>query len=173
MSVCRMKSVERGRGARVALAGLALVGPALFGAACAGRSALGWSAASRARTLAGDWVDSAKATPTDTTAWRLGADGSDWTVTVHVRREGLAGAAAVERATRYGYWYLQGALADSVGRGLCFKKRPRDGATCYPFQVDTIVVSGEPRRRLRVSGYAGQRHTRTRVLIERSDGAAR
>ena len=121
-------------------------------------------------TLAGVWVDSTKATPTDTVAWKLDPNGSDWTLEIRVVRDGAMRVRTERSETRYGYWSLQGALADTAGRALCIKVRPRDGATCYAFEFDTLRSppdDGPVRRRMVVLGYQGQQHRRTRVLIER------
>jgi len=124
-----------------------------------------WFAASRAdmHALAGTWKDSATATATDTVAWGLRPDGEDYSI-----RFGPGGIVLKEQ--RYGYWYLQGRLADTTGRALCFKARPRDGATCYPFALDVVPPTPPDtvtRRRIVIAGYKGQQHVRTRVLIER------
>jgi len=121
-------------------------------------------------SLAGVWVDSTRATPTDTVAWKLDPSGSDWTLEIRVLRDSAMRVTTQRSETRYGYWYLQGALADTAGRALCIKVRPRDGATCYAFEFDTLSSArggGPPRRRIVVLGYQGQQHKRTRVLIER------
>ena len=122
------------------------------------------------RALAGVWVDSVKRSPTDTVAWRLDPNGADWTVAIHVVTDSVHGVRTEQRAKRYGYWYLDGAVSDTAGRMICFKKRPRDGGTCYPFTLDTLTATGavgQLRRRLIVDGYAGELHQRTRVLFER------
>ena len=121
------------------------------------------------RSLAGIWIDSARATPSDTVAWRLDANGADWTVTITVHHDSAGRGSTDRHDTRYGYWHLQGILSDTSGRALCFKARPRDGADCYPFVFDTIrdSSSAAPRRRLVVLGYRGQRELRSRILLER------
>lgn len=122
------------------------------------------------RALAGVWMDSVKRSPTDTVAWRLDPNGADWTLEIHVVSDSVRGVRSEQRAKRYGYWYLDGAVSDTAGRMICFKKRPRDGGTCYPFRLDTLPATGtegQPRRRLIVDGYAGEQHQRTRVLFER------
>jgi hypothetical protein len=140
---------------------------ALVAAACA---SIGSTSATNddARGLAGIWVDSAKATPGDTTAWKLDGSGADWTLKIRVVRDGSGRATTEQTQTRYGYWYLQGALGDTTGRALCFKPRPRDGGTCYPFRLDTLGGGGAlARRQIVIAGYRGQQHSRTRVLVER------
>jgi hypothetical protein len=152
----------------------ALAGLMLFSTACTAVSKLA-PRAMDTHSLAGVWVDSTKATPTDTVAWKLDPNGSDWTLEIRVLRDSLMRVTTEQHVTRYGYWYLRGALADTAGRALCIKVRPRDGATCYAFELDTVraargdapVADGAPRRRLVVLGYQGQQHKRTRVLIER------
>ena len=122
------------------------------------------------RSLAGVWVDSVKRSPADTVAWRLDPNGADWTLEIHVVSDSGRGVRIEQRAKRYGYWYLDGAVSDTAGRMICFKKRPRDGGTCYPFRLDTLPATGNEvqlRRRLIVDGYAGEQHQRTRVLFER------
>ena len=122
------------------------------------------------RALAGVWVDSVKRSPTDTVAWRLDPNGADWTLEIHVVSDSGRAVRSEQRAKRYGYWYLDGAVSDTAGRMICFKKRPRDGGTCYPFRLDTLPATGKEvqlRRRLIVDGYAGEQHQRTRVLFER------
>ena len=122
------------------------------------------------RALAGVWVDSVKRSPADTVAWRLDPNGADWTLEIHVVSDSGRGVRIEQRAKRYGYWYLDGAVSDTAGRMICFKKRPRDGGTCYPFRLDTLPATGKEvqlRRRLIVDGYAGEQHQRTRVLFER------
>lgn len=119
--------------------------------------------------LAGIWIDSAKATPTDTVAWVLAPNGEDRTLVVHVRPAITAASAVTRREIRYGFWYLSGALGDTTRQAICVKRRPRDGAACAPFRLDTIpkVGSATARRRLRISGFRGEHHTRDRVLLER------
>lgn len=122
------------------------------------------------RALAGVWVDSVKRSPTDTVAWRLDPNGADWTLEIHVVSDSVRGARSEQQAKRYGYWYLDGTASDPAGRMICFKKRPRDGGTCYPFRLDTLPATGAEglqRRRLMVDGYVGEKHQRTRVLFER------
>ncbi len=162
------RAARPGRRRRVSFGPLAL-GLALLVAACASGSAL-FHQRPDARELAAVWVDADKATPTDTVAWRFDPNGADWTLDIRVVRNSTGRATAEQRVKRYGYWYLQGALADTTRRALCFKARPRDGGTCYPFQLDTFPESapdGIRRRRLVVLGYVGQRHARSRVLLER------
>ena len=67
-------------------------------------------------------------------------------------------------------WHLQGALTDTADRALCFRAKPRDGAACYGFQLDSVGYDervGRVRRRLVVLAYRGLQHTRDRELLER------
>ena len=143
---------------------------ALFGClACAPgmRRLLG---AGRAADLAGTWVDSTKATPSDIVVWRLDPNGSDWNLLVQVVRDSTGRVVTRESVKRYGYWHLQGALTDTADRALCFRAKPRDGAACYRFALDSAAYderSGRVRRRLVVLAYRGAQHTRDRVLLER------
>ncbi|MFI5310425.1 MAG: hypothetical protein ACHQQ3_04265 [Gemmatimonadales bacterium] len=145
------------------------LGPVTFATACAAVTRLVPGGADT-HAFAGVWVDSTKATPTDTVAWKLDPNGNDWTLEIKVVSDNAGHTATERHETRYGYWYLRGAAADSADRALCIKVRPRDGATCYAFQLDTIRSASadtRPRRRLVVLGYQGQQHKRTRVLLER------
>jgi hypothetical protein len=120
----------------------------------------------RPSELTGIWIDVEKTTAADTSAWLLGPGGDD--LTLHFRvRAGSAGESTIERTQkRYGSWYVMGAVGDTAGRALCFQRRPRDGASCRSFRLDTLA--GAPRRRrLTVTGYPGQHHTSERVLVER------
>ena len=65
-----------------ALLGLLLAGVT----SCASSGGL-FSVGPKPHELVGVWIDSAKATPTDTIAWILGADGDDRTLHVHVSRD--------------------------------------------------------------------------------------
>ena len=155
----------RARAARVPF----VVGVTVLAPACVGLSTV-ISPDPHAHDLAGVWIDSAKATPSDTVAWRLDRNGADWTLRITVARDDSNRVTTEQRETRYGYWYVEGSLADTSGRALCFKTRPRDGGTCYPFRLDTLAAGttdSRPRRQLVISGYRGQQHTRTRVLVER------
>ena len=134
-------------------------------AACATNLEL-FHAGPRPSELAGTWIDVEKTTPSDTSAWLLAPDGADRTM--HLKVSTAAGVPPhVARSERlYGAWYLQGSLRDTTGRALCFKRRPRDGASCFAFRLDTLA--GPPsRRRLTVLGYQGAHHVSARVLVER------
>ncbi len=141
----------------------------LLTAACTSIFTLGQSR-SDTRVLAGVWVDSVLATPTDTLAWKLDANGANRTLEIHVIRDSAMRVTTKQREQQHGHWYLRGALADTAGRALCFKARPRDGGICYRFQLDTLAKpldEGHPPRRLLVAGYPGRADARTRVLVER------
>lgn len=113
------------------------------------------------RPLAGDWIDPKHTTAADTSVWRLAPSGAD--LTVHVRPT-VAGAPAT-RIARHGIWFLRGTLGDSVGRALCFNRRPgRNPSWCVPFALDTL---GDGRLRLTIRSYRGTHDTTTRVLEER------
>ncbi len=142
-----------------------MIGAAMlaFAAGCASR-ALHLNSMSRPDALAGEWIDVRHATPGDTSIWVLGADGYDGSA--HVIHQGTTDPARNE--SRYGSWYLHGAMSDGNGRSICFAKRiGRDSATCLPFTLDTVVTPDGPRRRLIVRGYPGQHSTGDRVLIAR------
>ncbi len=120
--------------------------------------------------LAGDWVDLAHATPSDTSVWRLRADGADLTVHVLARpaagaASGAASTAAQTRASRHGIWFLRGALADTAARALCFNSRPgRNPTSCVRFALDTLP---DGTRRLVLRNYRGTHAAATRTLVER------
>lgn len=137
-------------------------------AGCATGSAL-FSAGPRPSEIAGVWVDSSKATPSDTVAWVLAPSGEDRTLEIQVVRDDAMRVTTKRIEKRYGLWFLRGSLADTASRAICFKERPRDGASCVAFQLDTLRsgTGGAPRRRLLVLGFKGHQHTRNRVLYER------
>lgn len=113
--------------------------------------------------LAGVWVDSSKSTPTDTIAWTLAENGEDGTLHISVGWD--HGVASIsETRTHYGNWYVDGTIADSAGRRLCIKRRPRDGPTCSRFRLDSPANSA---RRLAILGYRSAHHVGDRVLFER------
>ena len=118
--------------------------------------------------LVGQWVDSVKTTPTDTSVWILEPGGADLAMRVAQHREQGDSVFRAARPRRYGHWYVSCAWADTTNRALCFVRRlGRDGASCVRFRLDTVVVNGEARQRLFLENYRGQ-HTRiNRVLLER------
>lgn len=117
----------------------------------------------RPHELAGVWVDSSKSTPTDTIAWTLAESGEDGTLHISVARDS-GGARVSQTRTRYGNWYVDGSMADSASRRLCFKRRPRDGPTCNRFRIDSLA--NRPRR-LTILGYHSAHHVGDRTLFER------
>jgi hypothetical protein len=125
----------------------------LMSAGCASNSLL-FHSGPRPAELTGVWIDVEKSSPVDTSAWLLAPNGDD--KTLH-----FVGTKTSEK--RYASWYMAGTLSDTAGRALCFQKRPRDGATCRAFRLDTLAG----RRRLTVLGYPGAHHVSERVLIER------
>ena len=160
----RMSRVAHRRQAHTACCGVLL---ATTLAAC-GRS--GWfTAGPRPRDLVGVWVDSSLATSTDTIAWVLGENGIDRTLHITVSRDATGRASVDRRTTTYGLWYVSGDMRDAEKRTFCVKRRPRDGATCVSFRLDTVAstqIQGV-RRRLFLLGYKGQVHQRDRILLER------
>ena len=147
------------------LIGSILVVLALSLVGCASNS-LWFHGGARPPELVGTWIDVEKTTAADTLAWVLGVGGDDRTLHLRVLRDTAGDVRVKGDSRRYGYWYLSGALGDTARRALCFKERPRDGATCRAFRLDTI--SGmPPRRRLTVLGYPGEHHVSARVLVER------
>jgi hypothetical protein len=117
--------------------------------------------------MVGDWTDSLKATPTDTSVWRLGPSGQD--ESYHMVRDDTSAHFRATPARRYGYWYLQGTLGDTTSQAICFTNRPgRSAATCIAFRLDSTTAGAPSRRRLVLRGYKGQHHTADRVLLERN-----
>ena len=113
--------------------------------------------------VAGEWIDLRHTTAADTTVWVLDPSGDDATLRIVV--DPVKGRVEVRK--HYGRWWLDGALADSVGRRLCFVHRPgRQGAACIAFAVDT-VDGLVPRTRLTLHGYRGEHHTGDRELLAR------
>lgn len=137
----------------------------------------------RPRELAGTWVDLAHTTATDTTAWVLRSDGYDGTLHITVDTAASAARAGQPRVTRqetrFGSWYLDGAITDTAHRAICYKRRAREGSTCVRFRLDTLAAqsaraardsaasASRTRRQLTLFGYVGRHHTGTRVLVER------
>jgi hypothetical protein len=133
--------------------------------ACASSHGMRLGAINRPPQLAGEWIDVRHTTPGDTSLWVLRVDGYDGAA--HV-----VGTSRSER--RYGSWYFDGDLRAGSDRAICFAKRlGRDGATCLPFDLDTIMADGASHRRLTVRGYRGQHFTGDRQLIERERVTAR
>lgn len=163
------------RGHRTRAGGLAAsLAAGLLAAGCASAGGGWFQLGPHPAALAGVWVDSSSATPTDTVAWVLAANGQDRTLVVHVLPSKGGGAnttpaPVTRRETRYGFWYLKGALGDTARQALCFQRRVRDGASCAPFRLDTVPAGAgtATRRRLRVLGFGGAHRTGGRVLVER------
>ena len=131
---------------------------------CAHPSLFGGDVYNHPSTLVGTWVDSLKSTPTDSSFWIL-SDGGDDSAR-RVRRVARDSSARMERR-HYGYWYVQGAMNDSLGRALCFTNRPgRSAPTCVPFHLDSLPVGNAFARRLVVYGYQGRHTNATRVLLQ-------
>ena len=113
--------------------------------------------------VAGEWIDLRHTTAADTAVWVLAPSGDDATLRIVV--DPVKGRVEVRK--HYGRWWVDGALADSAGRRLCFVHRPgRQGGACIAFTVDTVDAP-VPRTRLTLHGYRGEHHTGDRVLLAR------
>jgi hypothetical protein len=126
--------------------------------------------AGRLADVAGTWVEVVNATPEDTVVWRLDPNGADWKLLVRVVRDGAGHISTNQTVKRNGYWYLRGALTDTAERALCFKARPRDGETCFKFDLDSVGYSeraARVQRRMVLLAYRGLQYTGDRVLLER------
>jgi hypothetical protein len=140
---------------------------AVGAAGCASADGGLFSLGPRPVELAGVWIDSVKTTTSDSSMWVLTPRGADRMLRIHIVTE-ASGAMRIRRDdTRYGSWYLAGALADTAKRTLCVKRRPRDGASCMRFRLDTISSDHISRRRVTILEYRGDRTTSDRVLLER------
>lgn len=118
----------------------------------------------RPTPLARDWLDPKKTTPTDTSVWRLSADGIDRTLHVLVQTDASV-AKPPEKLSQHGIWFLRGAINDTLARSLCFKRRPsRSAPSCSSFRLDTLP---DGRLRLLLAEYVGTHETVPRTLIER------
>ncbi|MFI5207845.1 MAG: hypothetical protein ACHQX4_07485 [Gemmatimonadales bacterium] len=118
--------------------------------------------------LGGQWVDTAHTTASDTSIWILKPNGDDLALRVAGTSVGDGGARVAPRPELYGRWYLSGDFADTAGRALCFNQRPgRSAPSCVHFRLDTVLVGGQPRRRLLLAAYEGSHSAADRVLIER------
>lgn len=113
--------------------------------------------------LIGEWVDSLHTSAADTALWVLRADGQD--LSVHLAPDSASrGAGRIVSSRRHGVWYLQGSLADTASRALCFNSRPgRSAPSCVPFSLDSLSHPS----RLEVFGYQGEHRTAARVLFRR------
>ena len=150
---------------RRALTGLALLGVSSIVGACF-PARLFPILNSHPTAVVGEWVDSAKTQPRDTSLWVLGASGEDESRHIVVQPDG---AIAASPRKHYGFWYLDGRVSDLANRSLCFSNRPgRSAPTCLAFDLDTVATQLGVRRRLIVHGYQGRHTTSNRVLIARA-----
>ena len=131
---------------------------------CASANGGLFSLGPRPAALAGVWIDSARTSATDSSLWLLEPQGDERSVRVSAGRGGVSGS-RVERSPERS-WYLSGDLTDTTHRSLCLKRRPRDGATCMQFSLDTLRSGGGSRRRLIVFGSEDRKAPGT-VFLER------
>ncbi|MEA3245829.1 MAG: hypothetical protein U9Q74_06705 [Gemmatimonadota bacterium] len=134
--------------------------------ACA---AVGYFRYSYPSRIAGTWVDSSLATPTDTIGWVLGVRGLDQTLAKHLVADSTDGGHWTEDISGYGYWYVPGGEpAADTGR-ICFRSRGRGRDACFRYQLgaERLGPDAQPRRRLLIVAYQGLHHTRDRILLER------
>ena len=133
------------------------------------RSVTGYFDYGHPAELAGTWVDSARATPTDTVAWVLCDRGLDQTLTIHRASPGAGDEGRTAQLDGYGYWYARNVAPAADSGQICFRSRARGRDACFPFQLTRQPASdaGPGRRRLMIVGYVGRRDTRDRILIER------
>jgi hypothetical protein len=115
---------------------------------------------------AGEWIDLAKTTPTDTMIWVLAPGGSDGLLHVGIVQGPDGQLRRHEERRHYGRWSIG---ADPEGRPtLCFNRRPgRQPPSCSAFRLDTIPGQDRTRRRLSITAYQGRHHLGERVLLER------
>jgi len=160
------------KAAGAAIAGIAALAVGALVVGCViGRAFVG----TRPDALAGVWVDSARATPTDTVAWILSPGGTDETLHITVVRRPAGDSTVtpptiVRETTRYGAWYVAGDPDDTTARQLCVRRKGRAArSACFRFHLDTLPASdlGGARRRLVVFGYQGHHRSGDRVLFER------
>lgn len=150
---------------RKALTGLLVLGAPTMGAACSA-ARLFPILGSHPPMVVGEWVDSAKTQPRDTSLWVLGPSGEDESRHIVLQPDG---ATAASPPKRYGFWYLDGRVSDPANRFLCFTKRPgRSAPACLAFDLDTVITQRGVRRRMVVHGYQGLHTTSDRVLIARA-----
>ncbi len=110
--------------------------------------------------VTGQWIDLGHTAPGDTSVWVLAPGGRDDALKVSLGRDGVLKGTT----TRYGRWFVR----PSPHPELCFTRRPgREAPSCSSFRVDTVVVGGQPRRRLWVGQYRGSHRTGDRELWER------
>jgi hypothetical protein len=123
--------------------------------------------------IAGEWVDVAKSTPTDTSLWLLRADGYDGSAHIRVTIDSMGMAHASRTESKYGSWYMTGTLGDSLHESICFSKRVgRFGASCIAFAMDTVGSVAGPLPRLKLHNYRGMHHIADRLLVARRTGGA-
>jgi hypothetical protein len=162
MKIPMQRSPRERRCRRLAAAALTLP---MLASSCRATSLVGGEMRNHPAQLVGEWVDSAESTAADTALWILSASGEDASQHLRPRPDGTFARSA---ARHYGYWFLQGALADAARRAICFTNRPgRSAATCLPFDIDSTPGAPMARRRLLVRGYQGAHHTADRVLLAR------
>ena len=114
--------------------------------------------------LVGQWIDLRHTSPTDSMVWVLSPNGDDATLEIRIDPAG----SRTERQYHYGRWRLDGELADSAHRALCFVHRPgRQGASCIAFRLDTLAAPSGPRGHLVLKNYRGEHHTVDRELVKR------
>ena len=150
---------------------IALLGAAmLMMVGCAGLAHLGSEFGNHPAALVGEWIDSVKTTPGDTSLWVLGPSGSDGFRRIRAASGDAAAAdAGASEVRHYGSWYLSGNLADAAGRALCFTNRPgRSAPTCRPFDLDSVASGAGLRRRLVIRSYQGGHSVADRVLLART-----
>lgn len=139
---------------------LALLAPLAGACASAGLGTL--LNYSNPASLAGTWVDSSLATPTDTVAWVLGPRGLDQTLTRHRTPAGEWS----ERLDGYGYWYVVGRAERSDSGQICFRSRARGRDACFAYASRRAAGANTPER-LVIYAYRGLHHTRDRILLRR------
>ncbi len=130
----------------IGLAGATALLGLLGGCAVAGRVL---DTGSEPTDLVGRWVDVASATPTDTVVWVLPANGWERTLTIRVATDPRGRTLVKQHEVADDrHWQVNGQMADTAGRRLCFRQRFR-GKWCYRFRLETLAAPGEssaPRR---------------------------
>ena len=118
----------------------------------------------RPTEIAGVWIDLAQTSATETVAWVLAPDGDDHTMRVVVHDSGGKHLTTVSQRWN-GWWYVSGNLSDPTHRAICYKRRPRDGATCLRFRLDTLTIPNPDRRRLTILGYTNEEWLQPRIFV--------
>ena len=104
----------------------------------------------RPAELVGTWVDSARTTPTDSVGWVLADNGSDRRFVLAVRQKTGQQTEVTRHEQSNGWWYLSGALTDTIGRTFCVWRR-HYLPSCFPFRLDSLTEArGAGQRRLRI-----------------------